>query len=129
MPPSSQEINADSIVLALGSLFDAEAAGDLQASYELRIGEERFNVVIANGELTLGREPAAEPTATIAAADAPTFAAILSAQLPLGEALASGAAEVEGGKAAAKRFLRLFPRPEPCTCAEVEKQSDLQAVG
>ncbi len=125
IPPESQEINTDSIVLALGSLFDAEAAGDLEASYELRIGEERFNVAISSGELALGRETTAEPSATIAVADAPTLAAILSGQLPLDEVIASGAAEIKGGKAAAKRFLRLFPMPEPCKCAEVE---ELQAA-
>jgi len=130
IPPDSQEINTDSIVLALGSLFDVDAAGDLQASYELRVGEEQFNVAIANGELALGREPAAEPSATIAVADAPTLAAILSAQLPLDEALTSGAAEIKGGKAAAKRFLRLFPMPEPCKCAEVEElHGGLQPIG
>jgi len=120
IPPRSQEINTDSIVLALGSLFDAEAAGDLQASYELRIGEESFTVTVADDELTLGRDPADEPTATIAVADASTLAAILSEQFPLDEALASGAAQIEGGKRAVQRFLRLFPMPEPCVCRGVE---------
>jgi DNA-binding HxlR family transcriptional regulator len=126
IPPASQEINADSIVLALGSLFDAEAAADLEASYELRIGEERFNVAISGGELTLDREPASEPTATIVVPDAPTLAAILSAQLPLDEALGSGAAQIEGGKRSLQRFLRLFPMPKPCVC-ETEPTAVLQS--
>ena len=54
-PPDSQEIGPDSIVLALRSLFDADAAGDLEATYELRIGEERFRVEIADEELDLIR--------------------------------------------------------------------------
>lgn len=130
VPPRSQEINTDSIVLALGSLFDAEAAGELEASYELRIGEERFGVAIAAGELDLTRGPATDPDASIAVPDAPTLAAILSAQLPLDEAVAAGAAEIEGGKAAVKRFLRLFPMPEPCKCEAVAEQSgELEVVG
>lgn len=128
IPPDSQEINTDSIVLALGSLFDAAAAGDLEASYELRIGEQRFHVGVSGGELTLDREPSGEPTAAIAVADAPTLAAILSAQLPLDQALSSGAAQIEGGKRVVQRFLRLFPMPEPCKCAEVEESASLQVA-
>jgi DNA-binding HxlR family transcriptional regulator len=116
-PPETQEIGPDSIVLALRSLFDPGAAGDLSAAYELRIAEERFRVEIAAGELNLDRGAAADPTASIAVADAPTLAAVLTDELPLDDALASGAVQIEGGKQAAKRFLRLFPMPEPCACA------------
>jgi DNA-binding HxlR family transcriptional regulator len=116
-PPDSQEIGPDSIVLALRSLFDAEVAGDLEATYELRIGDERFRVEIANEELGLNRGRAGNPAASIAVPDAPTLAAVLTDQLPLSDALASGAVKIEGGKQSAKRFLRLFPMPEPCECA------------
>ncbi len=115
--PESQEIGPDSIVLALRSLFDPEAAGEIEGVYELRLGDERFRVEVADGELDLGRGGAEEPTAKIAFADAPGFAAVLAGQLPLDEAIASGAAQIEGSKQAAKRFLRLFPMPEPCECA------------
>jgi DNA-binding HxlR family transcriptional regulator len=120
IPPDSQEIGPDSIVLALRSLFDPEAAGDLSAVYELRIGEERFHVDVADGELELSRDAAEDPTVSIATADAGTLAAILAGQLPLDDAVATGAARLEGSKQAAKRFLRLFPMPEPCECAGVE---------
>ncbi|HET7573956.1 MAG TPA: helix-turn-helix domain-containing protein [Solirubrobacterales bacterium] len=123
LPPEAREIGADSIVLALGSLFAPEAASDLEAIYEIRLGEERFRVAIAGGELDLSRGPAADATASIAVPDAPTLAAILTGQLPLDDALASGAAQIVGGKQAAKRFLRLFPMPEPC--ALKAKEADL----
>jgi DNA-binding HxlR family transcriptional regulator len=119
IPPDSEEIGPDSIVLALRSLFDPEAASKVAGAYELRLGDERFNVEVAGGELDLGRGGVEEPTAKIAFADAPTFAAVLAGQLPLDEAVASGAAQIEGSKQAAKRFLRLFPMPEPCECAGV----------
>jgi DNA-binding HxlR family transcriptional regulator len=120
IPPDSREIGPDSVVLALRSLFDAAAASDLTATYGLRIGEDRFSVAITSGELELDRGASGESVATIALADAPTFAAILAGQLPLEEALSAGAAHIEGSKQAAKRFLRLFPMPEPCECAGVE---------
>jgi DNA-binding HxlR family transcriptional regulator/putative sterol carrier protein len=113
VPPASREIGASSIVLALRSLFDAEAAGDLEASYELRLGEESFHVGIAGGELDLGRGDAEVPSATIET-DAGTLAALLTGQLQLEDALASGAASIEGSKRNARSFLKLFPMPEPC---------------
>jgi DNA-binding HxlR family transcriptional regulator len=119
-PPDSEEIGPDSIVLALRSLFDAEAASDLNATYELRIGELRFRVEIADGELDLKRGRTTDPDVALAVADAPALAAVLTEELSLDEALASGAFEIEGSKQAAKRFLRLFPMPEPCGCAGVE---------
>ncbi len=125
--PESQEIGPDSIVLALRSLFDPAAAGDMDATYELRIGEQRFHVDIAGGGVEIGRGAGGDPVATLAVADAPTFAAVLARQLPLGDALAGGAAQLRGSKQAAKRFLRLFPMPEPCECAGVEPGA-LQAV-
>jgi DNA-binding HxlR family transcriptional regulator len=113
VPPEHREIGASSIVLALRSLFDAEAAGDLEASYELRVGEESFRVGIARGELELGRGSAEAPSAAIET-DPGTLAALLTGQLELDVALESGAAKIEGAKKEARRFLALFPMPEPC---------------
>jgi DNA-binding HxlR family transcriptional regulator len=118
-PPDSEEIGPDSIVLALRSLFDPAAAGDLEASYELRIGEGRFRVEVAGGGVEVARGAVEAPVLTLAFPDAATTAAVLTAELPLDEALASGAIEIEGSKQAATRFLRLFPMPEPCDCGKV----------
>jgi DNA-binding HxlR family transcriptional regulator len=116
-PPDSQEIGSDSIVLALRSLFDPEAAGELEATYGLKIGEEGFGAKISAGQVELTRGMPTNPEASIAVPDAPTLAAVLTGALPLDEALGAGAAQLEGPKQSAKRFLRLFPMPEPCECA------------
>ncbi|HEY7950804.1 MAG TPA: helix-turn-helix domain-containing protein [Solirubrobacterales bacterium] len=116
IPPDSQEISTDSIVLALRSLFDPEIAGETEATYELRIGEEGFRVGVARGELDLARGPAEDAQATLSVPDAATLAAILAGQLPFDEALVSGVLETDGAKQPVKRFLRLFPMPEPCGC-------------
>ncbi|HSS04860.1 MAG TPA: winged helix-turn-helix transcriptional regulator [Solirubrobacterales bacterium] len=117
VPPEHREIGPDSIVLALRSLFDPEVAGELEASYELRFGEGVFHVDVAAGELGLGRGPAAAPVATIEG-DPGTLAALLTSQLPLEEALESGAVSIEGSKREARRFLRLFPMPKPCPAGQ-----------
>jgi DNA-binding HxlR family transcriptional regulator len=122
VPPESREIGPDSIVLALRSLFCPERAGDLEATYGLRIGVESYRVEVAGGELELARGEAEDRAAALAFPDAPTMAAVLTGQLPLEEALDSGALEIEGSKQAAKRLLRLFPTPEPCECEGVEAE-------
>lgn len=114
LPPDSQAIGPDSIVLALRSLFDAETAGDLSATYGLRIGEDRFRVEIASGKLALERGVAEGADVTLTFPDAPTMATVLTGQLPFEEAFASGVLQITGAKQGAKRFLRLFPMPEPC---------------
>jgi DNA-binding HxlR family transcriptional regulator len=120
VPPEHREISASSIVLALRSLFDAEAAGDLEASYELRLGEESFHVSIASGELDLGRGGGEAPSATIEA-DPGTLAALLTAQLELDDALESGTAKIDGPKKEARRFFALFPMPEPCPASRQDE--------
>jgi DNA-binding HxlR family transcriptional regulator len=119
VPPEHREIGPDSIVLALRSLFDAEAAAGIEASYELRLGEERFQVEVRDGELELGRGGATDPAVTIAT-DAGTLAALLAGQLPLELATESGAAQVEGTKREIRRFFALFPMPEPCPASRQE---------
>ena len=120
VPPESREIGPDSIVLALRSLFDPYRAGDLDATYGLRVGGESYAVAVADRELELARGEAESPAATLAFPDAPTTAAVLSGQLSLEDAASSGALGIDGSKQAAKRFLRLFPMPEPCACQGVE---------
>jgi DNA-binding HxlR family transcriptional regulator/putative sterol carrier protein len=114
-PPDSREIGAGSIVLALRSLFDPDRARGLEASYALRLGEESFIVGVSGGELELDRD-GGETDGAIET-DAATFAAVLTGELPLDEAVASGAVAIEGGRRAIARFLRLFPMPAPCPAA------------
>jgi DNA-binding HxlR family transcriptional regulator len=118
MPPEHREIGADSIVLALRSLFDAEAAAGLDETYELRLGEDRFRVAISGAEIELDRGEVDAPAAAIAT-EPGTLAAVLTGQLRLEQALDSGALTIEGRKRAVRGFLKLFPMPEPCPGTEL----------
>jgi hypothetical protein len=82
------------------------------ASLDLRLGEDRFHVVVSGAELELSREDGLSGGAI--ETDPPTLAAVLTGQLPLGEAIRSGAVAIEGSRREIERFLRLFPMPEPC---------------
>lgn len=112
IPPDHREIGPDSIVLALRSLFDPTAAGDLEASYELRLDGEPFEVKVEKGALDLSRGEAESPAATIET-NPETLAALLTRQRQLEDAIESGAAHIEGSKRDTQRFLGLFPMPEP----------------
>jgi DNA-binding HxlR family transcriptional regulator len=113
LPPEHREIGPDSIVLALRSLFDPAVAGDLEATYELKLDGEPFEVRVSDGKLKLARGEAADAVATIETEPA-TLAGLLTGELPLEDALGSGAASIGGAKKEAHRFLALFPMPEPC---------------
>ena len=63
--PADAPVGTDSVILALGTFFDADAAGDLSASYELRLGENAFSVRVADGTIDVDRGPAADPDAVI----------------------------------------------------------------
>lgn len=114
-PPDTQEINPDSIVLALRSLFDSDRAEE-DLAVVLRLDGEDFHAVVRAGSLEIGRGALEDPDA-ILAGSAPGFAAVLSGQLPLDAATSAGEVEVERGRRALGRFLKLFPMPSPCECA------------
>ena len=106
-PPGDAQLGSDSAVVALMTLFDPGAADGLDATYELRFGEEHFRLRIADGRLEAARGSAESPDVTIAA-DPETLSAVLWHGRPLAEARRAGDLAVEGGLPAARRFLRLF---------------------
>ena len=109
---SDAPIGADSLILALRSRFDAGAARGLRARYELRLGEDRFRIEVADGEIEVARGGAEQADATIDT-DPDTLAAVLWKGRPLADAQRAGRMTIEGEKAAVQRFVRLFPMPEP----------------
>lgn len=114
--PSDAPVGTDSVVLALGTFFDPDAAGDLGARYELRLGDSTFHVHIADGAIELDRGPAEAPDAIIEA-DAATFSAVLWNGRELTDAQRAGDIRIEGDRRAVDRLLGLFPKPEPVASA------------
>jgi DNA-binding HxlR family transcriptional regulator len=117
--PRDAAIGVDSIVLALRTMFDARAADGLKASYELRLGEDRFRAVVADGRFEVVRGSAERTDATIET-DPGTLATLVFEGRKLDEALRSGDLNLEGDKQAVERFLTLFPLPEPASPAARE---------
>jgi DNA-binding HxlR family transcriptional regulator len=110
--PHDAPLGVDSLILSFRTMFDPDTAEDLEASYELRMGEDRFRAEVSGGTFEVERGSAERPDATIEA-DSNTLAGLVYAGRPLSEALRSGDVKIEGDEAAAERFLSLFPLPEP----------------
>jgi DNA-binding HxlR family transcriptional regulator/putative sterol carrier protein len=113
-PSDAPIVSADSIVLALRARFDSGASEGLRARYELRLGEDRFRIEVADDEIEVARGGADQPDATIET-DNDTLSAVLWNGRSLDDAERSGKMTIEGDKAAVERLVRLFPVPEPAT--------------
>jgi DNA-binding HxlR family transcriptional regulator len=110
------KLGVDSLILSFRTMFDPLAAEGVRASYELRLGEDRFRAVVADGRFEVGRGSAERPDAVIET-DAGTLAALVYEGRGLERALRSGDVKVEGDESAVERFLGLFPLPEPAAPA------------
>jgi DNA-binding HxlR family transcriptional regulator len=96
-PSEAPVRSADSVVLALRAQVDP---GAVQGRYELRVGDDRFRVELADGAITAERGSADRPDAAIEA-DPDTLDAVLRGRRPLADAT------IEGDAAAAERLVRL----------------------
>jgi DNA-binding HxlR family transcriptional regulator len=109
-PPGEAQIGVDAVVIALKTLFAPDAAEDLSASFELRLGEQHFALRVADGDIEISRGSAQAPDATIET-DPGTLATILWHGRELDEARRSGDIALAGDQHAVTRLLGLFPLP------------------
>jgi DNA-binding HxlR family transcriptional regulator len=110
-------LGTDSLVLSLEALFDGPAAAGLEATIALHLGDERFQVCIADGQLTVTRGETDRPDAALDT-DQATLLSLLRTDRPLDAAVASGELRLAGDRAVIERFRRLFPPPQPVPVAD-----------
>jgi DNA-binding HxlR family transcriptional regulator len=105
-------IGVDSLVLSLKALFDGPAAEGFTATLGLRLGDQAFRLVIADGRLEVSRgEP--ERADAVLDADQATLLTVLRTERPLAEMCDAGSLRLTGDPAVVERFRRLFPPPQP----------------
>ena len=109
-PPGEAQIGVDAVVIALKTLFAPDAADDLSASFELRLGEQHFALRVADGDIEIVRGSAQAPDATIET-DPGTLATVLWHGRELDEARRCGDIALAGDQQAVTRLLGLFPLP------------------
>ena len=104
-------VSSDSLMLALRSLF-APDDSDWSAVYELRFGEDRFRVAVADGEIEVARGEVAAPDAVVGT-DPATFAGLLTGQLSVRSASGGGQLELTGDVDAVERLFGAIRIPAP----------------
>jgi DNA-binding HxlR family transcriptional regulator len=109
-PPGEAQIGVDAVVIALKTLFAPDAAAGLNASYELRLGEQHFALQVADGRIEIARGSVHAPDATIET-DPATLATTLWHGRDLDDARRCGDMTIAGDEQAATRLLELFPLP------------------
>jgi DNA-binding HxlR family transcriptional regulator len=106
----SLPLSAVSLLLSFRTMVDPSRAKDLEMRAGLRIGEESYVVRVANGAVEADRGEAEGVDFAFAGA-APAIAGAVYGGVPLEALEAQGALKVEGDRAAAERFVTLFPLP------------------
>jgi DNA-binding transcriptional ArsR family regulator len=106
------ELSVDALVFALKTTFDADIAGAMEATCQLRLGDDLFHVEVADKRFRVARGEIGNPDATITA-DTPTLQALVFADRPLADAEQAGEVAVEGNYQVAEHLLQCFPRRVP----------------
>lgn len=99
-------LTVDALMLALDATFSPENAADLDALYDLRLGEDRFTVAIRDRTLSITRGTPPNPHAIIET-DPQTLRAVAFGDRPLTDA----PIELRGDPRLGRAFFRLFARP------------------
>jgi DNA-binding HxlR family transcriptional regulator len=107
----SLPLSAVSLLLSFRTMCDPARAKGVTMRIGVRIGGESYVVRVAGGAVEAERGEA-EGADFILTGAAPAIAGAVYGGVPLEALEAQGALKVEGDRAAAERFLTLFPLPE-----------------
>jgi DNA-binding HxlR family transcriptional regulator len=112
-PRLEDTVNPDSLLLALRATFRPEAARDLRATYELRLGDIVLHARIDKGALEVAEGPPAD--ADLIVETDLTIRALMSGELSPREAVKTGKVRLTGKLELLERFVEVFhipPAPE-----------------
>lgn len=113
-PRPAEIVTADSLIMALRTTFQPNAARGLRADYELRLGGIVIHARLDDGALTVGPGPL--PAADLILTTAAPLRPLLAGEIDPATALAEGRLQIVGDPALLDRFAALFrigPSPAP----------------
>jgi DNA-binding HxlR family transcriptional regulator len=105
-PRHGEIMTVSALVTALRSTFQAKAAKNVTASYELRVGDMVLNARIARGRLAVAPTPLPEADLTIEVG--PALRDLLAGEVSPRKALSSGLVRIRGNRAHLERFVEFF---------------------
>ena len=97
-----------SIALSMRTMIDRSSIGDLDAVVGFRFGEEEFRAILRNGDFTIDRG-SVQGADIVFNGDQNALAAVIYGGASFEDV--SAALQVEGDRALAERFVRMFPLP------------------
>ncbi len=103
-----QPMSNVSVVLSMRTMIDRSRIGDLDAVIGFRFGEEEFRALLKDGDFTIDRGPTQDAD-VLFSGDQNALAAVVYGGASFEDV--AGALHVEGDRALADRFVRLFPLP------------------
>lgn len=105
-PRPDEIITNDSMIMALRTTFQPQAAAGVHASYELRMGPLVIHARIADGNLVAGAGPL--PDADLVIETGPALKAVMAREIMASDALAQGLVHITGDPALFDRFAEMF---------------------
>jgi DNA-binding HxlR family transcriptional regulator len=99
-------LSVDALMVALESTFAPQNASELSATFEVRLGEERFSVQVGSGGIAIARGSPRNADVVIET-DVETLRAVAFGD----RKLAGAPIEIRGDGQLARKFFRLFARP------------------
>jgi DNA-binding HxlR family transcriptional regulator len=115
LPDPPPPLGVDATVVALETTFDPDAAGWVDAVYELTLGDQVFTLEVASARLQIARGHAAAGVTPVASIETntATLAAVVWHGHPIERAVSEGALRVTGSPEAAADLVGLFAPPVP----------------
>lgn len=105
-PRPDETVTPDSMVMALRTTFQPQAAAGLNATYELRMGPVVLHANVIDGSLTVEKGPLSK--ADLIIETGPALKALMAGEMSPRQALASGALRITGKRALLDRFAQIF---------------------
>ncbi|MBC5798962.1 MAG: helix-turn-helix transcriptional regulator [Candidatus Eremiobacteraeota bacterium] len=105
-PGPGEVLTADSLAIALRSLFHSEAAHGDDLAYELRVGEIVLNAHVRDGAVEVGKGHLAHTDLVIEAG--PAIRSLLAREITPNEALKRGVVRIRGKRPLLERFVQTF---------------------
>ena len=105
-PRPGEIITVDSVIMAMRTTFRPDAAKDLRASYELRLGDVILNMQIEDGSLRVAEGSLPEADLIIEAG--PAIKTLMAREVTPAEAIANGLVRLTGNAELLGRFVEMF---------------------